>query len=182
MTSALPSLRDLFVGDLRTASAPALGALATLVDGVHWKALCEHALDVLDLNVVDLLIGGWRRHAEVRSQLRATALDPSRTALVHVAAHTVESSHKPKVEVRAEGRLLAILTVPVEIAFEIEAVELSIRAGEIREIRPGRVMVRGIVKIENSVVLERELKRLEFPGRIVIDPAEPARPRAAACG
>jgi hypothetical protein len=168
MNTALLTLRDLFSGTVKQADAPALGALEHLVNGVHWTMLCDHALDVLDLNVIDLLISGWRRHAEIRNQMRITALDPTRTALVHVAEHTIESTHTPSLEVRVEGRPLATLTLPVEMAFDIEAVSLLIRGGEIREVRPGRIMARGTVKLESSVILQRDLARIEFPGTLVI--------------
>jgi hypothetical protein len=184
MNTASLTLRDLFGGEVKIAGVPPLGALANLADGVHLQSLLERALDVLDLNVVDLLIGGWRRHGEVRKQLQITAEDPSRTALVHVAEHTVESSHAPSLEVRAQGRLLVTLTLSVEVAFDVDAVALTIRGGEIREIRPGRITARGTVTLENSVILERELTSINLPGTLVIPsgaaPIPPDRPAAYA--
>lgn len=177
MKSTTLTLRDLFAGEVNIAGVPALGAVAGLVDGVDLASLGERALDVLDLNVVDLLVNGWRRHAEVRKQLQTTAEDPSRTALVHLAEHTVESSHAPSVEVRAQGQVLVTLTLAVEIAFEVEAVALTIRGGEIREVRPGRITARGSLKLENSVILERELATIHLPGRVEIAGASEAPPR-----
>jgi hypothetical protein len=183
MNTALLTLRDLFTGDGKRVDAAALGAVERLVDGVHWKGLCDHALDVLDLNVIDLLISGWRRHAEIRNQMRITALDPTRTALVHVAEHTVESTHTPSLEVRVEGVPLVTLTLPVEVAFEVEAVSLLIRGGEIREVRPGRIMARGTVKLESSVILKRDLAKVEFPGTLILGSSQKeqrATPKAIA--
>jgi len=126
-------------------------------------------LDLLDIDIVDVLLGGWKAHQEVRRQLRTTAADPSRLARVHLARHTIRSTHAPSVEFRLHGKTLVELTFPMELAFEIEAVELLLRAGSVREIRPGDARFRGTVKLEHTVLLQRELSPIALPGRIDLD-------------
>jgi hypothetical protein len=182
MNVMLPTLRDLFrVDDLEGRVTP-IASLASL--GLEWRGLSERILDVLDVNVVDVLVAGWKKHEEVRVQLRATAMDPARVAMVHLAEHTLTSSHAPSVEVRSHGRVMATLSIPIEIAFEIEAVQLTMRRGEVCEIRPGQVTVRGTVKLEHTVLLERELAPIRLPGTIAMTAeaagASPARLAASA--
>jgi hypothetical protein len=185
MTSTL-TVRDLFVSSnggavgagLRLPAVP--DGLSQLVTGFEWNGLGERVFDLLDLNVVDILLGGWKTQQDVREQLRATAADPSRTVVVSLARHTIESSHIPSIELRAHGRALLQLSFPIELAFQIEAVELTLRAGDVREVRSGEVKVRGTVKLEGTVILERELSAIALPGRIVLGADAPPTPAGQA--
>ena len=166
-----PTLRELFVstnnGTLDAGlRLPPPEGLAELAAGFEWAGVGERVLDLLDINVVDVLIGGWRSHQDVRRELRLTADNPSRKAMVHLAHHSIQSTHTPSVEVRAQGRTLAEMSFPLELTFEIEAVGLTLHGGAIREIRPGEVKVRGTLKLENSVLLEREHAPIALPGTI----------------
>jgi hypothetical protein len=141
----------------------------SLVTGFEWDRVGERLLDLLDINVVDVLLGGWKAHQDVRRELGRTATDPSRTAMVQLTHHTIESTHTPSIELRAQGRKVLEVSFPMRLNVEIEAVRLTIRGGAIREIHPGEVKVHGTMKLENTVVLERQLSAITLPGRIVLD-------------
>ena len=173
MTSTL-TVRELFVSSDHGAGArlrlpPVPQAVTQVVTGFEWNGLGERVFDLLDLNVVDILLAGWKKHLDVRNQLAATADDPSRTVLVHLGRHTLDSTHTPSIELRAQGRTVLELAFPLELAFQIEAVELTLRAGAVREVRTGRVTVRGTVKLEGTTILERQLSAIDLPGRIVLN-------------
>jgi hypothetical protein len=173
MNTTIPTLRDLFVTrEVDPKRAPAVPAFV----GLAFEGLDDHVFDVLDVNVIDVLVSGWKKHDEVRGQLRATTLDPTRTALVHLAEHTLESTHTPAIEVRAQGRAIATVSFTIEVAFEVGAVELTIRGGAVREIRPGEIKASGTVKLEHSEILKRELAPLRLPGKIVL-PGGAAQPQ-----
>jgi hypothetical protein len=177
-----PTLRDLFVStntgtvDAGLRLPPPPDSVVQLVTGAEWSGMAERVLDLLDINVIDVLVGGWKGHREVRRELRQTRDDPSCTALVTLARHAIESTHTPSLEVRAQGKKVFDLSFPLELTFEIEAVALKIRGGAIREARPGAVTVRGTLKLENSVLLQREHAPFKLPGTIRFDEplAEPA--------
>jgi hypothetical protein len=143
--------------------------LSHLVTEFEWRGLAERVGDLLDINVVDVLLAGWKKHDEVRTQLRVTAVDPSRTVLVYIGHHIVDSTHTPSIELRSHGRRVVELSFPIELKFEIAAIELTLRAGAITEIRSGEVKARGSVKLESAVILERELSPLRLPDKIVLD-------------
>lgn len=179
--TTLMTLRDMFVAS--GGEVPGLTAMARAVGGLQWQALYERSFDVLDINVVDVLVAGWKKQSEVRELLHATAADPTRTALVHLAEHTLESTHKPAIEVRSSGTVVARLSFTIAAAFEVEGVELVLRRGRVEEVRPGRVTARGTVKLESAVILERKLAPLTLPGKIAIvgeGVAAPPRAEAAA--
>ncbi len=177
MTTPALTVRDLFLstshGELSARlPLPAVPTgLSHLLTGFEWNGLAERVGDLLDINVVEVLLAGWKKHKEVRAQLRATAADPSRTVMVYIGHHTLDSMHKPSIELRSYGRRLVELSFPIELTFEIGAIELTLRAGAVTEIRSGEVKVRGTVKLESTVILERALAPISLPGRIVLDTA-----------
>lgn len=190
MSTTALTVRDLFfaAGDDDAGAAirlPDLShALGAVVSGFEWQGLGQRVVDLLDVNVADILLGAWQKHAEVREQLRATAADPAKTALVSIGQHTIESSHAPSIEVRAQGRRLLELSFPIELAFDVSAVGLMVRGGSVCEIRAGTVTVRGTVKLQNTVILTRDSSPIAIPGRIVLAGTrapEPA-PGAAVAG
>jgi len=179
MTTSLTTLRDLFVP--AKGEVPSLTAIARAAGGLQWQALYERSFDVLDINVVDVLVAGWKKQNEVRELLQATAADPTRTALVQLAEHTLESTHKPSIEVRSGGKVVARLSFTIEAAFEVDAVELVLRHGRVEEVHAGRMTARGTVKLENSVILERKSAPLTLPGTIVFaDESAVSEPRVEA--
>ena len=173
------TVRELFISthtgtlDAGLRLPPPPDVVTSLVTGFEWERLGERVLDLLDLNVVDVLVGGWKAHQDVHRELGRTATDPSRTAMVQLTHHTIDSTHTPAIELRAQGRKVLEVSFPVELTLEIDAVRLTIRGGAIREIHPGEVKIRGTMKLENTVVLERQLSAITLPGRIVLD--APAR-------
>jgi hypothetical protein len=165
MTPA-PTFKHLFLADHN--QVPELAAAARAIGGPHWQGVYERALDVLDIAVIDVLLAAWRKHGEVRELLRATAADPTHTALVHLTEHAIESAHAPSIEVRSHGTPIARLSFAVSVACEIEAVELVIRAGAIDEVRLGEVRIQGTVKLDNSLLLARTLAPIALPQRIAL--------------
>ena len=175
MTS-IPTVRELFVSTSDATMSAALtlppppAAIAPFVTGMDWDNMGGRVLDLLDINIVDVLLGGWKAHQEVRREIELTTADPSRTAKVVLAHHSIDSTHTPSIEFRAQGRKVFSLAFPVELAFDVDAVELTIRTGAICEVRTGDVKVRGTLKLENTVLVERALAPIELPGRMLLAP------------
>ncbi len=177
MTARVPTLRDLFApndgtGGPRSPSEPppAAAAIAAHIGPFGWKGVQERVADLLDVNVADVLAGGWRTCAEVRKKIGESRLDPSRTVLMHLGRHTVASEHHPSIEIRSEGRRVAELVFPVAVEFDIDAVELTLRAGAVVQARTGEVRAKGVVKLEDAVLFERESAPLPLPGKMVFSP------------
>ena len=177
MTARVPTLRDLFAANDATGARrnpgeppPAAVAVAAHIGPFDWTGVQERVADLLDVNVADVLAGGWRTCTEVRKRIAESRLDPSRTVLVHLGRHTIASEHHPSIEVRSEGRRVAELVFPVAVEFDIDAVELTLRAGAVVQARTGEVRATGIVKLEDAVLFERESAPLPLPGKMVFSP------------
>src|SRR6266508_735429 len=59
---------------------------------------------VLDLDVVDLVVGAWRKHAALVAAAERTLDVPGREEIVDLASHGMRSVHRPYVAVLVDGR------------------------------------------------------------------------------
>jgi hypothetical protein len=170
MDARVPTLRDLFAKNDGTAGHREAPPIAAHLGPFDWKRVYEQVGDLPDVNVADVLLGGWRTCGEVRKRIGESRLDPSRTVLMHLGAHTITSEHRPSIEIRSEGRAVAELVFPVAVEFAIEAVELTVRGGAVVEARTGDVRARGTVKLDEAVLFERESAPMPLPGKMVFSP------------
>ncbi len=154
--------------------------VASLLGAIEWQGVYDKVTDLLDINVADVMLGGWKKCAEVRRQVRASRADPSRTVLVHLGSHTITSEHRPSIEIRHDGRALADIVFPMALKFEVDAVELTLKGGEVTEVRTGDVRMKGTVKVENTVILERSLAPIRLPGKIAFSGGAAEQPAAVA--
>jgi len=181
MSTQIPTLRDLFAtshADHRDGGRlpPPPAALAPALGGFQWQGISDRVLDLLDISVLDVMLGAWKTRSDFRKHVRASAAEPTKPIVVPLGAHRITSEHRPSIEVRSEGRVLAKLSFPVAVTFEVEAAQLTLRGGAVKEVRTGAIKARGTVKFEDAVILERDLEPIHLPGTITLN-GEP--PRAA---
>lgn len=176
-TTRIPTLRELFVPDGSPGTPeprshggpPAVPhSISALFGPFEWQGVCDRVADLLEINVADILLGGWQKSVEIRKHLLASRSDPGRVILAYLGAHTIASEHRPSIEIRHEGNQFGEVTFPVSVEFQIEAVQLALRGGRVIEVRPGEVRMKGTVKVEGSVLLERSLAPVPLPGKIVM--------------
>jgi hypothetical protein len=180
------TVRDLFVGatggvnedDATVHMPPVPETLSALVTGFEWQGLGNRVLDLLGQPVIDVMLAAWVTHDEVVTRLHETTVDPSATVLVHLASHTLESTHRPSLELWVEQRRVLELSFLVALTFDIDVVELTVRSGAVCAIRIRAVNARGTVRLGQAVILERRMSPLMLPPRITLR-EEPPMPHHA---
>lgn len=169
--TVVPTIRDLFIPPGATAAVrmpPLPEDLSSLLTGFEWRGLGEHVPDLLGTAAIDILLAGWQTHDELATQLRETANDPTRTMLVHLAPHRLESTQAPSLELKIHGRRMMQLAFRVDLTFEIDVVELTVRAGRVSVVRTGEVHAQGTVKVFDTAILVRTRSPLQLPAKIVL--------------
>jgi len=153
-------------------------ALAKAASGLPLGALLEGVgraiQDALDVPVTDLLIGAWEHARDLRAALETTRRSPGETALVPLLSHSISSNHRPYVDVVVEGVPLVHLVFPVKVEFRVEGVVVRVRGGRIAEILSGTVKVKGTVKFDDFVLLEKAMAPISIPGVLAVGGARVA--------
>ena len=92
--------------------------LAALTDEV---AAIVHGL--LDLDLGQLALAGWRKHGELAAAARSTRANPGTSEVVQLAHHTVSSVHEPWVDILVHE--VRVATVRTRLSVELTVSELS---------------------------------------------------------
>ena len=142
------------------------------------SAVSRHVGELLDVGISDILANAWNKSAALREQFEKSRQSPGESFLLPLAQHTIESEHKPSIEVLKNGKPVAKLVFTANIALTVEGAVLRIQNGEIREIQTGQVKGSGSLKCGGAVLVEKETQPIALPGRIVL--REDAAARASA--
>jgi hypothetical protein len=123
--------------------------------------------ELLDINLVDVLLRGWREYADLTSAARRTLAAPGTTELVSLASHRVSMSQQPSVAVLVDGRQVANLRLGLSLAFEVKAVLARVRAGRLVAVVSGSCDVTATLAIDDIDIVSRRAQ-LELPGQAAL--------------
>ena len=143
-------------------------ALAHLSETTRKAAAQEAATTVAALLKVDLigmLVRGWREHRDIVSAARRTLAAPGSTELVSMSAHEVTVDQRPSVSVLVDGQPVATLKLGLSIVFDVNALLLGISGGRLVAVHAGRCEVTTTLAVQGTDLLVRHA-HLELPGVI----------------
>jgi hypothetical protein len=143
-------------------------ALAHLPEMTRKAAVQEAATAAAGLLKVDLigvLVRGWREHGDIVAAARRTLAAPASTELVSMAAHEVTLEQRPSVSVLVDGQRVASLELGLSIVFDVNALLLLISGGRLVAVRSGRCEITATLAVQGADLLVRQA-HLELPGVI----------------
>lgn len=189
--------RDLLFGTARTESTGVLtdslhrnGTVAAHVrcpvglNVVVERELATKTDELLSANLADVVITGWKRYDALRQAARRTYDAPSTEEIVALAAHTVESSHRPAIEVFIDGASMGTINIELKIAVTIDGALAVVRQGWLIGLRTGTFTVGASLAVQQTAFAERRWP-FDLPGAIQLRHGVPllsAEPGAAPVG
>jgi hypothetical protein len=120
---------------------------------------------LLDLDVVDLAVGGWRKHAALVAAARRTLAVPGSEEVVDLVSHRIRSVHRPDVAVLVDGVRVAKIDFELKVVFEIGALVAVVRAGRLVALRGGRCDL-GATLTAEGILLAQQRKRFDLGARL----------------
>ena len=147
-------------------------ALADLSETTRKAAVQEAATIVAALLKVDLigvLVRGWREHRDIVSAARRTLAAPGSTELVSMSAHEVTVDQRPSVSVLVDGQPVATLQLGLSIVFDVNALLLGISGGRLMAVHSGRCEITATLAVQGADLLVRHA-HLELPGVMSLRP------------
>jgi hypothetical protein len=138
--------------------------------GAAWKMaranIGTHMGRLLDIDVVDILVGAWNKARELRKYRDEAAYPPEEVIVVALAKHKLQSSHAPRLELVVAERPIGRLQFTIDVALTIEGAQLTIQGGRIKRIATGKTAASGTIKCEGVVIGQQEAKLGALPGEI----------------
>jgi len=129
------------------------------------REVAAAARGLLNVNLIDVLIAGWRKHQDLTSAARRTLAAPGSTELVQLATHRVTEAQQPYISVLVDGHCVATLHLDLSVVFDVSALLAGISAGRLVALRAGHCDITARLAVEGTDVVTRRT-RLELPGVI----------------
>ena len=118
---------------------------------------------LLNVNLIDMLVAGWRKHHDLTSAARRTLAAPDSTELVQLATHQVTDAQQPYVSVLVDGHRVATLNLDLSVVFVISALLAGIKAGRLVALHSGHCDITATLALEGTDVVSRRA-HLDLPG------------------
>jgi hypothetical protein len=116
-------------------------------------AVVAHGL--LDLDLGELVVAGWRKQGQLAAAAERTAANPGTSEVVELATHRVSSAHHPSVEVLVNDAHLATVTFDLEVELVVKALVVTVRDGHVVSLHSGACDVAATLAAEGIQLASR---------------------------
>jgi hypothetical protein len=128
---------------------------------VHEAAVA--AVGLLKVDLVEVLVTGWREHRDIFSAARRTLDMPGSKELVGLAPHRISTVQQPAVSILVDGHRVHTLQLGLSVIFEVTGLVAGIHAGRLAGLHAGRGELGLALTIHELEVLTKR-SHLELPG------------------
>jgi hypothetical protein len=145
-----------------------IGVLARLPETLRDKAvgaIIAAVFVLLDYNMIELLVDGWREHHDLTDAARHTLAKPGSTELVALATHSITVVQKPSIDLVLNGERVATIDLELTLQFDISAAVAGVSAGMITALHSGRCDVTATLAIQGAEAIQKQ-KQIDLPGVI----------------
>lgn len=144
------------------------------IKGIKWikftPDLVKNIGELLNIPIPDLFIDSWKKGKAIQDALSESKQSPEKTIEIELVDHTIESEHKPYIEIRIKGiPQPKKINFIIEVSFDLKGFILKIQNGSICEIQPGTCEITGTFKCENILIAEKKSETFKLPGSIIIN-------------
>jgi hypothetical protein len=149
-----------------------LGVLARLPETMRDRAVAAiiaATVVLLQFDVIELLVDGWREHHDLTDAARHTLAKTGSTELVALATHRITLSQQPSVDLVLNGERVETVQLELTIQFDISAAVAGVFAGMMTALHSGRCDITTSLAIQGAEAIQRQ-KRIDLPGVISLNP------------
>jgi hypothetical protein len=143
------------------ALGPALQMLSQTGREVAGSEIATVAHELLDLDLGDLTVAGWRKHAALTAAADRTRVNPGSSEVVDLAIHRINSVHRPYVELLLNDVHIATVRFELRVEFLVRALALTVREGHVAALGLGACDVTATLAAE-GVQLVKQQARLDM--------------------
>jgi hypothetical protein len=118
------------------------------------RQVAAAVVEVLHLDLIDVLVSGWRKYEDLTAAARRTLGAPGSTEVVQLADHRVTCSEAPFVTVDLDGATVATVHLDLSLVFDVSVLTGSVRAGKLVALQSGRCDITGTLAAEDVQVAE----------------------------
>jgi hypothetical protein len=128
-----------------------------------------------DMSIGGILAAAWSKQRELQKYLGK----PEATNYLRLAKHTVNSDHKPEIEVLLNEKALAKFQFEVKFKLDIEGANLMIHEGMIKKVTAVSGKASCTISYKGYELYKKESQQIDLPGEVEFNPGIIIRQAAA---
>jgi len=126
--------------------------------------ICE----LFNVPLPDVMVTSWKKVAALQELLEKSRKSPDEVMYLELAQHSINSEHKPHLEMRIKDLPVKKIEFVVKLVFNLKGFVLKVKAGAIQQIQTGACEVKGTVSYAGQVIMEKKLTPIKLPGTITV--------------
>jgi hypothetical protein len=132
--------------------AAALDNIGPVLRRAATREVTTATVGLLQLDLIDMLVAGWRKQQDLVAAARRTVNAPGSTELVELARHRVTCTESPYVNLVIDGATAFTVQLKLSVLFDVTVLTASVRMGRIVALHSGRCDVTSTLVIEGIEV------------------------------
>ena len=129
--------------------------------------ICE----LFNVPLPDVMVTSWKKVGGLQALLEKSRNAPDEVMYLELAQHSINSEHKPHIEMRIKDLPVKKIEFLVKLVFNLKGFVLKIKAGAIQEIQTGACEVKGTISYAGNVIVEKKLTPIKLPGTVRVPAA-----------
>ena len=129
--------------------------------------ICE----LFNVPLPDVMVTSWKKVGGLQELLEKSRKSPDEVMYLELAQHSINSEHKPHLEMRIKDLPVKKIEFLVKLVFNLKGFVLKVKAGAIQEIQTGACEVKGTLSYAGQVIVEKKLTPIKLPGTISVPAA-----------
>jgi hypothetical protein len=117
----------------------ALSGIPKTLAGAATNEIGSIVAGLLQMDLVDILVAGWRKHAALASAAEMTLRSPGEKQVVGLATHRIRSTHRPSVELVVDRVPVGKIDLEIELAADVHALRAVVSGGRLTTLDSGRI-------------------------------------------
>jgi hypothetical protein len=127
------------------------------------------ASGLLELDLGDMLLAGWRKYAALTDAARRTLAAPASEEVLELATHRITSAYRPRVDVFVDNQKITTVEFDLTTVFDLTGLAAVVKAGDLVALRSGECLVTATLRLGDARLAERR-EKLDLVQRIRLDP------------
>jgi hypothetical protein len=147
-------------------------AISALSGNMFAEGLRNSIASNFDMSIGGILAAAWSKCRELQRYLDK----PEATNYLRLAKHTVNSDHKPEVEVMLNEKAVAKLQFDVKFKLEIDGANLMVHEGMIKKVTAVSGKASCTISYKGYELYKKESQQIDLPGEVEFNPGIVIRP------
>ena len=139
------------------------------------RQICTATEDLLNLDLVDVLMAAWRKHAALVAAARRTTAAPGSREVVDLATHHITMTQRPYIDLLCDEVRVGRVQLELQLAFTVAGLVAVVQGGLLVAVQAGHCTIAATLLIEGEQVATRSA-HLDLPVTVRLGAGIPLLP------